>query len=209
MNDLDDREFEYDRLATSLDRRAILAFAQQCSIRNMCSMDNLKHLSAVGELAARYADSLEDDIDLMEQRYRRQVCEAAGYLHEAMLQGCRFEDIIRLADEAVARTVSSITPDIRSPAPVRTCDAANRVGNGDVMAQIVKLADLRHECGRKEAMAETEPGKVREWLHEAVVIVGSFHKLTHTPLAARVGALKRALEALDVKTRAHRRRTAV
>lgn len=209
MNNLDDREFEYERLSATLDRQAILAYAQQWSIRHTCSLDSLKHIAAVGELAARYTDVLEDDIDFMEQRYRRQVCESAGFLHEAMLQGCKFEDIIRRADEAVAKVVSAVTPDIRAPFPIRIRDIANRVGLGGEMAQIVKLADLRHECGLKEQLVESDPARVREWLEEAMSLINSFHAIAATPLQTRVVALKKALETLDTKTRAHRRKTMV
>jgi hypothetical protein len=72
------------------------------------------------------------------------VCRAAGLLHETLLAGKDFEDLIDASDEAVAKLVADITPDVRLRRPKRCEVYANRVGLAPVPAQLVVLADLQH-----------------------------------------------------------------
>lgn len=207
MDVADEIDVEYDRLTSGLDRQAVLAFAQHRSTLFGCNPVKLVHLNAVGELAFRYADVFFLDIDLREKKYFKQLCEAAGFLHEVMLQGCGFEDIIDLADEAVAKTVAQITPDMRCPGPKRNQLLSNQIGLASHAAQLVKLADLRHDCLVYSKLTETEPAKVRVWLNEATAVLGSFNKLRQTPLEKRLLGLKQDVAKLDNLTKAHRRRS--
>ena len=103
------------------------------------------HLYAVGELAAHYASLTSDSIPDFPQRYRISVCRVAGYAHQLMESGCSFEDVVQIADEAVARIVAAVTPDVRYPEPRRMELFANQVGLAPVDAQLVKFADIGHQ----------------------------------------------------------------
>jgi hypothetical protein len=204
--DRDDQETEYDRLHMTLDREAVIAFAQhRCTLLGHAP-DKLIHLAAVADLAQRYAAILYKDADFTEQRYRAQVCAAAGFLHEAMLHGCDFERLVEVADEAVARVVAAVTPDVRQPVPRRVQLLANQVGLAGGDAQLVKLADLRHDCTCYAHLTESDPGRVRDWLEEAREILTCLHQLTGTTLSSRIDAVREEVGKLDRATRAHRRR---
>lgn len=200
--DLDEQEQEFDRLHSSLDRQAIIAFAQQRSaILGYRSAEAL-HLMAVGELAGKYVDILCYGEDRLATRYRRQVCESAGFLHHAMLQGCAFEEVAGLSDEAVARIVSACTPDVRQPGPRRRMLLANQLGLSGREAQLVKLADLRHECSHHEKHADVDPGRARIWLDESFPLLSHLRHLLDSRLAQRVGALRAAMNRLDARLKA-------
>lgn len=194
-------EQDGDRLAAGLDRQAILAFAQHRALAAGEPVSGLVHVTAVGELAARYADAFYADRgEWLEGRYRRRVCESAGFLHEVMNQGCDFESVTGVADEAVARVVAAVTADCRVTLPRRLLLLANQVGLADVDAQIVKLADLRH-TGRTLAGGPADDPRLRAWIAETTVLLGSFVRLKNTPLASRLGSLRAELHGLESSLR--------
>ncbi|NIN63607.1 MAG: hypothetical protein GTO63_02595, partial [Anaerolineae bacterium] len=86
--------------------------------------------------------------------------------------GGNYEDLIYVADETVARLVSALTGDRRIPKPKRMDLLANQIGLGGAPAQIIKLADLQHDCfhllglplGRPDEMLLELMG---EWLDDA------------------------------------------
>jgi hypothetical protein len=135
---------EYDRLGSSLDRQKILAFAQHRAVMHGDQPGKASHVAAVGELAKRYVQLLCPDTDALERRYRAKVCEAAGFLHESLLQACSFELVVNIADEAVARIVAAMTPDWREPQPKRLILLTNQIGLASDDTQLVVLADIRH-----------------------------------------------------------------
>lgn len=206
MLDRNETSLDYDRLCSALDRRGIEAFAQYRAILIGGQPDKVAHLAAVGELARRYALLYYRDGDILEKKYRTAVCEAAGILHESLEQGCRFEDLVGAADESVARVVAGLTADVRLPGPKRMLLLSNQVGLGSVDVQIVKLADLRHDCTVHARFAESEPVRVRDWLEEATAVASSFHKCAESSLASRIKSLKLDLRELDAKTKSFRRR---
>lgn len=203
---MDDHEIEFDRLHASIDRQAVIAFAQHRTLLAGGDTTRLVHLNTVGELAGRYAEALHADLDFVEKRYRRQVCEAAGFLHDTLLQGCDFESLVSLADEAVAKVVAAVTPDVRLPAPKRMMMLGNAIGLAGGDAQLVKLADLRHEAVLKAAAVESDPVGVRAWLSEASEVLSCLHQLRNTPLVTRIDAVKAAVGDLDDRTRSFRRK---
>lgn len=201
-----DHDVEYDRLSSGLDLQAALAFAQHRSTLLGQPAVKLVHLSAVGVLAAKYAAVYYRDEGFLEQRYHSRVCEAAGYLHEVGLLGCVFEDLVAVADEAVAKVVAGLTPDGRLPFPDRVQRYANQVGLGAAPVQLVKLADLRHDCKQQFELSQSRPADVRDWLEEAREVLACLHKLSGTPLASRIASVKAEVLALDRQTKDHRRR---
>lgn len=203
----DDQEIEYDRLYSTLDRAKIIAFAQHRASMISFQAGRSVHLMAVGELAAKYVAILYPDTDRLERLYRTRVCESAGFLHETLLQACSFEDVVLLADEAVAKMVAALTPDMREPSPKRVKLLANQIGLADRDAQVVMLADLRHECDRHSRLAATEPAAVAAWVDHAFSLLSHLRKLNETPLHSRVRSLRDKLGELDATVRKPRRQS--
>lgn len=158
----------------------------------------LQHLEAVSELSGRYANRFFAEADLFEQRYMVIVCRTAGLLHESMMVGLDFEQIVELTNETVARVVSDITPDQRYPWPKRLELYANRIGLARAETQIIKLADLQHSI-RAAAMASPERRPVAEKaVEEAKMLIDSFNKIEDDfDLGYRVKTLAADVKALD------------
>lgn len=201
----DDQVIEYERLYSSLDRQSIIAFAQHKAATVGYQVGRSVHLMAVGSLAAKYVNVLYPDSDIVEKRYRHRTCEAAGFLHETMLQACTFEDIVTLADEAVARMVAAMTPDIREPAPKRIRLLANQIGLADRDAQVVMLADIRHDYDRYLKIAESDLESSLAWCGDAMSLLSHLRKLNETPLHSRVKLLRDDLLAMDRRLKILRR----
>ncbi len=204
--DLDDADLEFERMSQGIDVQAALAYAQHRAAIVGLPMVRMVHLSAVGELAGRYADVHFIDIDTIHRRYLRQACTAAGYLHETLLQGSTFEDVVEVVDEGVARIVSAVTPDIRLPFPERMEFLANRVGLAESCAQLVKLADLAHECQLRIQGVEVDQAAAKDWLTEASLTLASLHKINDSRLKSRVTALKESVRGLETRLKAIRER---
>jgi hypothetical protein len=201
----DDRQVEYDRLFHSLDRQKILAFAQHSS--SMATMQpgyhgwaaagRIKHLMIVGELAVRYVELLCASEDRLERRYTSHICEAAGLLHETMRQSCNYEDIVDLADEAVAGIVAAVTPDVRVSRPQRIRLLCNQIGLARREAQVVMLADLRHEYDEYSNPFKVGQLEARLWSDNASVLLSHMRGLVDTPLECRVRKMRARLNELD------------
>lgn len=203
---VDEQELEYERLQINLDRQAILAFAQHQAQLMGGGVERLAHITAVGELCLKYVKALDPDADPMAQKYFCSVCEAAGFLHETMQQGCDFEALVAVSDEAVAKIVASLTPDVRLPRPRRAALLGNQLGLATLHTQLVKLADMRHECAVRLKQAESDPQAARDWLTEEDAIYGCLTKLHNTNLHLRLVALKREAAKLDAATRSYKRK---
>lgn len=197
--DLDDAELEFERMSQGIDVQAALAYAQHRATVIGLPMSRMIHLSAVGELAGKYADVHFIGFDTLHRSYLRQACTAAGYLHETLLQGSSFEDIVEVVDEGVARLVSAVTPDIRLPFPERVEFLANRVGLAEASAQLVKLADLAHECQVRIEAVEADQAAAKDWLSEAATTLSSLHKINDSKLKSRVVALKESVRSLELR----------
>ena len=175
---------EYERLLSLLTGRGSEAYAVglHASQTSVAGGSKLAHLHTVSELAKRYANRFYTEADFFEQAYRTKVSLFGGLLHEAMEQGGNFEDIVEVGDENVARLVASLTPDVRMPRPKRRRMYLNQVGNADATAQIVKLADLQHECRQLlELPVRLLKDKLRQraidWQTESLDVLNSLGKL--------------------------------
>lgn len=208
----DERDIDYSRLAAGLDRERILTFAQQlaiaASVRPITSAplttarspgggSRAEHLLRVANLSVRYVDILYQGGDKLEARYFRKVCEAAGFLHESLTQSCSFEELVAISDEAVATLVSSITPDLRESAARRIVSYSNRVGMARREAQLVVLADLRHEYDLHVSAGKANLPSAKIWAEEAVEVIMNLRALRNTRLESRVQVLRSRLVNLE------------
>ncbi len=199
--DTDELDLDFDKLRSSLDIQAIAAFAHnRCALAGG-SPNRVSHLSEVGDDAYIYAGAIYTAVGLAELKYCRHVCQAAGLLHECMLQGCTFEDLVSVADEAVARLVATITPDIRMPRPKRLMTLANQIGLAPLTAAAVKLADLRHDMSLLGLDGDISRDSVKEWIEEAQTLSDSLHKLRTTPLKGRLIELKSLIDTAEQSLR--------
>lgn len=199
--DLDEAELEFDRLSAGLDVQAALAFSQNRAAVLGLPLRRLIHLSTVGELAARYADVFFVDLDTIHRKYVRQACQAAGYAHETLAQGTTFEELTGVVDEAVARLVSAVTPDVRLPHPERVFALSNRVGLAEAGAQLVKFADLVSESQIQVEQVDSNPAGARDWVAEALAVLGCLKRITDSHLRSRVVELKTTVHALERRLR--------
>jgi hypothetical protein len=199
--DADELNLDFDKLRSSLDIQAIAAFAHNRCALSGGSSNRVNHLSEVGDDAYIYAGAIYTAVGLAELKYCRQVCQAAGLLHECMLQGCTFEDLVDVADEAVARVVATITPDVRMPRPKRLMMLANQIGLAPATAAAVKLADLRHDMSLLGLDNDINRDSVKLWIEEAQVVSDSFHKLRTTPLKSRLVELKSLIDTAEQSLR--------
>jgi hypothetical protein len=204
--DLDDNEIEFERLSQGLDVQAALAYAQHRATVLGLQSSKLLHLSVVGELAGKYVDVYYIDYDTLHRRYLRQACQSAGYLHETLLQGSTFEDLVTVVDESVAKLVSAVTPDVRLPHPERVQIFSNRIGLSEAAAQIVKLADLFHECCYRLEQVEVDQQAAKDFLTESSVTLSSLHKVHGSNLAGRITLLKEQMRELELRLKAIRTR---
>jgi hypothetical protein len=172
------------------------AAAVHAGARHFDGSPKLRHLFAVSELTARQVDVYCQDRDVYEHRYYRRVCRAAGLLHEAMGVGASFESLTDAADEASAKVVAELTPDLRMARPKRLIVYANQVGLASAWAQLVVLADLRCNAACfKCACVREGLDLLRERVEEARAVLQSLGKLQQTRGLAPV------LQALVVELR--------
>jgi hypothetical protein len=186
-----DREVEYDRLREGLVWLEIEGFARsvhvtQSYIDGSPKMTHLRHVSdEAGKLAEQFYIGCDD---LFEQKYVCIVCRAAGLLHEVMLAGKDFEDVVEASDEAVANVVSEITPDVRLPRPKRVHHFLNRVGLASVPGQLIVLADLQqHLAGLQHLLQMRTPPVelVKEQAGECRAVALSLNKVERMPITAK------------------------
>lgn len=183
-SDVYEQEVEYERLCDSLTGKGSdeLALRLHAAHVQLGGGSKLIHLHAVSELAAQYSNTFYAEYDFSAQRYWGLSCRLAGLLHESMDWGGTFEDITSVADETVARTVAVLTADRRLPRPKRLELLANHIGLGDPAAQLIKLADLQHECFH---LLGQNLGKsndvvlviIEDWLDEARFLARSMIKI--------------------------------
>lgn len=202
---LDEVDADFVRLATDLDRQKIIAFAQQRSLL-LHSPDKLVHLAAVADLAQRYVDVVYGKGNPIESSYWKKACEAAGFLHETMMLGCSFEEVVDISDALVARLVANTTGDQREPLNKRADLLSNRLALADTACRLIKLADLRHDLALQQKLAETDPNPVRLWIEEAEIVVNGLRQLQTTGLRSRYKALVEAIVDLEVVTRPNKKK---
>jgi hypothetical protein len=179
-----EQEVEYERLCDSLTGKGSdeLALRLHAAHVQIGGGSKLIHLHAVSELAAQYVDHYYNGHDFNEHRYWSLGCRLTGLLHEAMEWGGTFEDVVAVADETVARLVASLTADRRLPKPKRLELLANKVGLAAPAAQLVKLADMQHDCFHlcglnlhKESDAQLNI--ISDWLDEARLLLRSMARI--------------------------------
>jgi hypothetical protein len=179
-----EQEVEYERLCDSLTGKGSdeLALRLHAAHIQLGGGSKLIHLQAVSELSAQYADQFYAESDFNAQRYWGLSCRLTGLLHESMEWGGTFEDVTRVADETVARMVATITADRRIPRPKRLELLANQIGLGNPTVQLVKLADLQHECFHLcgQNLTRANDGMlaiIEDWLDEGRLLVRSMAKI--------------------------------
>jgi hypothetical protein len=150
-DDQAEADMEFGQMADQLSLEVVSDFARALHVRHT-RVDGTPlwgHLQAVARGARRLTEDYYRESSVAESRYWSKVAYAAGLLHEAQLRcGTSFESIAARggpADEAVAKAVGALTPDIRVPRPQRNELLSNHIGRGGPVAQMVKLADLRHD----------------------------------------------------------------
>lgn len=152
LDETDERDNEFSNLADQLKIDWVGTYCRNLHARH--TRDNGSplwgHLQAVSLAARKLVEDFYQTASVSESRYWVKVAQAAALLHESQLRcGTSFEDISGVGgpgDEAVARVVGALTPDVRVPRPLRNERLANSVGRGGPIAQIVKLLDLRHDA---------------------------------------------------------------
>lgn len=179
-----EQEVEYDRLCDSLTGKGSdeLVLRLHAAHTQLGGGSKLIHLHAVSELAAQYAVQFYNEQDFNAQRYWGLSCRLTGLLHEAMEWGGTFEDVTSVADETVARMVASLTADRRLPRPKRLELLANQVGLSSPGVQLIKLADMQHDCFHMLGMnlLKSNDGMlalIEDWLDEARLVVRSMGKI--------------------------------
>lgn len=197
-----EEEVEYDRLQSAVSWPRVEEYAGRlhAAASHPPGGSKLRHCHAVAELAGRHAEALFSGAGYFAQRYYGLVCRAAGMLHEAFDCGACFEDLVRAADEAAARLVAAVTPDRRSPRARRLRTYGNQIGLAPPAAQLVKLADLQHDCLLLRS-GEVKPG-LADWLEEAREAVSGLGRIpTDSGLDVQVRRLKADLRDLDGRLR--------
>jgi len=202
-----EQKVEYERLCDSLTGKGSdeLVLRLHAAHTQLGGGSKLIHLHAVSELASQYSNTFYDEQDFNTQRYWGLSCRLAGLLHESMDWGGTFEDITSVADETVARMVSSLTADRRLPRPKRLELLANHIGLGEPAVQLIKLADLQHECfhllGQNLIKSNDAVLAISEdWLNEARLIIRSMVKIRESSeIDGQVADFYVKLSELDVK----------
>lgn len=179
-----EQEVEYERLCDALTGKGCseLAMRLHGAHTQIGGGAKLIHLHAVSELAAQHSGHFYAENDFNENRYWSLSCRLAGVLHEAMDWGGNFEDVTAVADETVARIVSSLTADRRLPRPKRFELLANQIGLAAPAAQLVKLADLQHDCFHLCGLNLTKSSDAQlniigDWLDEARLLLRYMDKI--------------------------------
>lgn len=202
-----EHEIEYDRLCDALNGSGSEAVAVKLHAgqQQLSGISKLAHLHAVSELASRYADHFYDEADFNEQRYRKLTCKYAGLLHEAIESGSCFEEVVDVSDETSARIVATLTADRRLPRPKRLKLYVNQVGLAGEPTQLVKLADLQHECYQILSIPtrQLKDGvllQVEEWREEAIELLTVMGRIQESlNLAPQLATLKANLCELGQK----------
>jgi len=200
-------DVEYERLRDGLVWAGVDDFARcaHAAQRHVDGASKLAHLYVVSELAGRHAERYYAGADLFEKRYMTLVCKATGLLHEAMVAGRDYEDLVDAADEAVAGLVAALTPDLREPRSKRTHLLANRVGLAAEPAQLVMLADLQHEVISLRGLLGRNGdgvGLVRQRADECHELLAALGKISRSPpLAESVAATAAAVKSLERRCR--------
>lgn len=198
-------EVEFERLRAHINLEKIrnflsLAFSAETKIDKS---KTLTHLFSVATLARRHAETFFVDLHRADRSYQCDVVEATGLLHESMTAGFTFEDLIQHADEAVAKHVSDITPDIREPEVKRSVLYVNRVGHAEEVAQTVKLADIQHELVLWQKYAK-QPNNcyflIKNWCYEAREVLASLHKI-EVKASTLIKSLRNQIQVLDQSVR--------
>jgi hypothetical protein len=183
-SDAYEQEVEYERLCDSLTGKGSdeLALRLHAAHSQIGGGSKLIHLHAVSELASQYAGYYYAEHDFNAQRYCSLACRMAGLLHESMDWGGTFEDITSVTDETVARMVASLTADRRMPRPKRLELLSNQIGLGGPTVQLVKLADMQHECFHLCGQSLNKSNDtmlviIEDWLDEARLLIRSMAKI--------------------------------
>jgi hypothetical protein len=205
-----EQEIEYDRLRAGfawqpVERMALKIHSNQTQPHGA---PLLTHLYAVSAIAAKHAYAHFNDKDFYQQTYRTLVAKAAGMLHESIEHGGRYEEITEAADESTAKTIAAVTADMRMARPSRLKMYGNRVGLGDEVAQIIKLADLQHDAYQLLQLTSTNCMRpkvlkaLEEWVEEAMMVLPCLHKLKDSlPLKEPLAELRRNVTVLDKRRR--------
>jgi hypothetical protein len=111
------------------------------------------------------------------------IAEWAGRMVYAMQHyGCNYEDVCDVAEHAIAQVVSGISPDLRLPPGPRHLNLKSRLGQADIVAQIVKLAEITCVARRiLSSCTATDMAQhamlLRSWADEALDLMSVFHRL--------------------------------
>lgn len=183
-----EQEVEYERLCDSLTGKGSdeLALRLHAAHMQIGGGSKLIHLHAVSELAAQYADLYFTEHDFNAHRYWTLSCRLCGLLHESMEWGGTFEDVTSVADETVARMVAALTADRRLPRPKRLELLANQVGLAAPATQLVKLADLQHDCFHLTGLnllkeSDAQLNILADWLDEARLLLRAMARIRESP----------------------------
>lgn len=206
----EDQDEDYSNLIAHLRVEPVLDHVRRLHInhRRLFRQDTplvFEHLKKVGLAAKRLAQNYHEELEssLYGTNYYARAAHLAGLLHESMLRtGTTFEQLVERSDVTVARTVAAITPDPRIPRPFRYERLANAIGCSGAVSQLVKLADLRHDCYLLlEMVAAKQPGlldTVGEFCAECRAVLESMHALKEHRMSQRVLAeLRRDLKTLQ------------
>jgi hypothetical protein len=195
-DDIIENEIEYERLCEAITGKGseALVVKLHSGQQQLSGLSKLAHVHAVSELAALYADDFYTEADFTEQRYRKMTCKYAGLLHEAIEFGSFFEELVDVSDENSARIVAMLTSDRRLPRPKRLKLYLNQVGVASEAAQIVKLADLQHECHQllelPGRLIKASARVISEWREEAIdllLVMGKIQESIYlTPQLAKL-----------------------
>lgn len=209
-----DDDLDYTSLLAGLSRPSLLAKARFYHGGEQHFNGSLKiyHLNVVAELAQHYSQQFFLRHEDWGRRYFRECAWAAGLLHEALLAGANFESLVLDADEHVARAVAFVTPDIRQPWSKRIETYVNHLGLGDTLAQIVKLADLKHDlvllaARLNDGADEEELVDTRYRLKEARAAALALTRLQRGGLKTVLEQVR--LQARELELRANKKKLAV
>lgn len=199
---IDDVDLEIEKITQTIDTRSALAFAEAAALQHGKNPEHIIHLKNVGKTAEALASAYYVDYDTLHRRYIEKVCCISGYMHEVLLMGKTFEDVVRISDVSVARIISAVTPDVRLPIPERIVLYTNRVGLADAPSQIVKMADLIQEAIEyKNTAFEKFSDSHKQWLAEARTLAKSLHKLVDSPLTGQLRELNSHLREVENRFR--------
>ncbi len=94
------------------------------------------------------------------------------------LYGCSFEDVVDMADYAVAKVVAGITPDMRLPqGSLRSLEHSSSLMRAEPAAHLVKLAEIIAVACRVEQYTSEEKRmhaeRIKAWVEDAVAVLPS------------------------------------